>query len=62
MERKTVHIVVHEGLIQEVYIDRPLDVEVAIYDLDTDVPEELTDISKSVDALRSSACPVYKIY
>ena len=62
MARSNIHIVVQDGLIQEVYLEKPLDADVVIHDLDTDVPDELAQIKKSVDNLRTGLLPVYKVY
>ena len=62
MARSNIHIVVQDGLIQEVYLEKPLDADVVIHDLDTDVPDELVQIKKSVDNLRTGLLPVYKVY
>ena len=62
MARSNIHIVVQDGLIQEVYLEKPLDADVVIHDLDTDVPDELVQIKKSVDSLRTGSLPVYKVY
>ena len=40
MNKKKVHIIVHHGLVQAVYADFGLDVDVMLHDLDTDDEEE----------------------
>ena len=60
-ENKKVHIVVQDGLIQEVYLENLFGASVVIYDLDTDMPEEREDTEKLVSTLRTSN-QVYKIY
>lgn len=60
-ENKRVHIIVQDGLIQEVYLENLFGASVVIYDLDTDVPEERVDTEKLVSTLRTSN-QVYKIY
>ena len=60
-ENKRVHIVVQDGLIQEVYLENLFGASVVIYDLDTDMPEEREDTEKLVSTLRTSN-QVYKIY
>ena len=59
---KKVHIVVQDGLIQEVYIDKPLDVEVIIYDLDTTDPIEYAEVKYDVDRMRGCQVNINKIY
>ena len=60
-ENKRVHIIVQDGLIQEVYLENLFGASVVIYDLDTDMPEEREDTEKLVSTLRTSD-QVYKIY
>ena len=60
-ENKKVHIIVQDGLIQEVYLENLFGASVVIYDLDTDMPEEREDTEKLVSTLRTSN-QVYKIY
>jgi hypothetical protein len=58
---KRVHIVVQDGLIQEVYLENLFGASVVIYDLDTDMPEERVDTEKLISTLRTSN-QAYKIY
>lgn len=56
--KKVVHIVVQDGLVQEVYAEG-VDVEVVIHDLDTDDYEQLNLIEKDVAQLPDFAKKVY---
>lgn len=57
--KKTVHIVVEGGLVQAVYADDGLDVDVVIYDLDTEGKEESLEVCKAVMTLSDRATLVY---
>lgn len=59
---KKVHIVVQDGLVQEVYVDNPLNVEVILYDLDTDNPAEYAEVKYDVDRLRACKGTTHKVY
>ena len=52
--KKTIHIVVKDGLIQAVYADKNLDIDVAIYDLDTDDNEEYDNLLTALTEVRKS--------
>lgn len=56
--KKTVHIVVKDGLVQDVYAEGA-DVEVVVYDLDTDDNDEYDELSKVVAQLPDFAKRVY---
>ncbi len=56
--KKRVHIVVHEGLVQAVYSEG-VDVEVVVYDLDTDDNEEYDELSEAVAQLPDFAKLAY---
>ena len=56
--KKKVHIVVKDGLVQAVYAEG-VDVEVVVYDLDTDDNEEYDELSEAVGKLPDSAYRVY---
>lgn len=56
--KKTVHIVVQDGLIQEVYAEN-VDVEVIIHDLDTDDLEQLKLTEQNIAQLPNLAKKVY---
>lgn len=53
-----VHIIVKDGLVQEVYAE-DCDVEVVIHDLDTEDPDELSLITREVLTLPHVAKKVY---
>lgn len=57
--KKTVHIVVEGGLVQAVYADDGLDVDVVIYDLDTEDKAECIEVCKTVMQLSDRATLVY---
>ena len=59
---KKVHIVVQGGLVQEVYVDNPLNVEVVLYDLDTEDPIEYAEIKYDVDRLRAYKGTTTQVY
>jgi hypothetical protein len=56
--KKVVHIVVQDGLVQEVYAEN-VDVEIVIHDLDTDDYEQLNLTEKDVAQLPDFAKKVY---
>ena len=56
--KKRVHIIVQDGLVQEVYAEGA-EVEVIIHDLDTDDYEQLNLIEKAVAQLPDFAKKVY---
>lgn len=57
--KKTIHIVVKDGLVQEVYADNGLAVQVVLYDLDCDDKEELEEIKTAVAQLPDFGKKVY---
>lgn len=48
MFKKKVHIVVHEGLVQAVWADEGIDVEVMIHDLDTEDEDEYIETEEFI--------------
>ena len=50
MERKTIHIVVEDGFIAAAFAD--FDVDVVVYDLDCQDPEERAHIEEEIAKLR----------
>ena len=52
--KKTVHIIVKDGLVQAVYADKDLDVDVVLYDLDTDDEEEYDTLITALTEVRKS--------
>jgi hypothetical protein len=48
MDKKKVHIVVHKGLVQAVWADEGLEVEVMIHDLDTEDEDEFVETEEFV--------------
>lgn len=58
--KKTVHIVVKDGLVQAVYADNDLDVEVVLYDFDTEDKEEYNAILDELTKVRKSGAK--KVY
>jgi hypothetical protein len=49
---KTVHIVIKNGCVWEAFADA--DVDIVVYDLDTQDPDMLAEVEASVEALRSN--------
>ena len=58
--KKTVHIVVKDGLVQAVYADKDLDVDVVLYDFDTEDKEEYNTILDELTEVRKSGAK--KVY
>lgn len=56
--KKVIHIVVQDGLVQEVYAENT-DVEIVIHDLDTDDYEQLNLTEKDVAQLPDFAKKIY---
>lgn len=56
--KKVVHIVVQGGLVQDVFAEN-VDVEVVVYDLDTEDNEEYEELSKHVAQLPDFAKQVF---
>jgi hypothetical protein len=52
--KKTIHIVVKDGLVQAVYADKDLDIDVVLYDLDTDDNEEYDTLITTLTEVRKS--------
>ena len=59
MDKKKVHIIVQHGLVQAVYADNGLDIEVVIHDLDNDNEEELVETKAFVKQLPDIAHQIY---
>ena len=51
--KKTVHIIVKGGMVQDVYVENT-EVDVVIYDLDTDDDQEYDEMVEAIDKLRKS--------
>ena len=56
--KKRVHIVVKDGLIQDIFAEN-VEIEAVIYDLDTDDNEEYDELSKAVAQLPDFAKHIY---
>lgn len=56
--KKVIHIVIQDGLVQEVYAENS-DVEIVIHDLDTDDYEQLNLVEKDVAQLPDFAKKIY---
>lgn len=56
--KKTVHIIVEDGLVQAVYADDS-EVEVILHDLDTDSLDEREEVEREIEDLRRFATQVY---
>ena len=59
MNKKKVHIVVQHGLVQAVWADEGLDIEVEILDMDTDDDAESKEICEAIRELPDFAAMVY---
>ena len=59
MDKKKVHIIVHHGLVQAVYADFGLDVDVEILDMDTENEEENNEVCDTIMKLSDFATVVY---
>ena len=53
VKRPTVHVVLKDGVIWEAYGED--DVELVVYDLDTDDPEMKAEVERELSAVRSKA-------
>lgn len=56
--RKSVHIVIKDGCVIEAFADEGVDVDIIVYDFDTQDPEMLAEIEESVAALRHNSTEV----
>ena len=59
MDKKKVHIVVRDGLIQAVYADKGLDVDVEILDMDTEDEAENNEVCAAIMKLFDFATMIY---
>ena len=57
--KKRVHIIVQNGLVQAVYADNGLDIEVELFDLDTDNELEHATICDAIRELPNFAKMIY---
>ena len=57
--KKSVHIIIENGCVVEAYADEGVDVDVIVYDLDTQDPEMRAEVEASIEALKSK--PVLEI-
>lgn len=51
--KKSVHIIIENGCVIEAYADEGVDVDVIVYDLDTQDPEMRAEVEASIEALKS---------
>ena len=56
--KKTVHIIVQGGLVQDVFAEN-VDVDVIVYDLDTDDNEEYDSLVKELERVKKTSEHVY---
>lgn len=56
--RKSIHIVIKDGCVIEALADEGVDVDLIVYDLDTQDPDMLAEIEESVAALRQNSTEV----
>jgi hypothetical protein len=59
MDKKKVHIVVRQGLIQAIYADKCLDVDVVIYDMDTEDEAEWLEAEAAAAQLPEFTKQIY---
>ena len=59
MDKKKVHIIVQHGLVQAVYADNGLDIDVEILDMDTEDEAEEKEICAAIAKLPDFATMVY---
>ena len=52
MTKKTVHIIIKDGMVYDAFAN--IDVSLIVYDLDTDDPEMRAEVQRAVDALTKS--------
>lgn len=53
--RKSVHIIIEGGCVVEAFADTGVDVDVIVYDLDTQDPEMRAEVEASIKALKTNA-------
>lgn len=53
--RKSVHIIIKDGCVVEAFADTGVDVDVIVYDLDTQDPEMRAEVEASIKALKTNA-------
>ena len=53
--RKSVHIIIEGGCVVEAFADEGVDVDVIVYDLDTQDPEMRAEVEASIKALKTNA-------
>ena len=59
MSKKKVHIIVQHGLVQAVYADNGLDIDVEILDMDTEDEAENNEVCAAIMKLSDFATMVY---
>lgn len=57
--KKRVHIIVQNGLVQAVYADDGLDIDVVLLDLDTEDETENAEVREAIRKLSNFATMVY---
>lgn len=57
--KKRVHIIVQDGLVQAVYADDGLDIDVVLLDLDTEDETENAEVREAIRKLSNFATMVY---
>lgn len=56
VKKKTVHIIIKDGCVMDAYADT--DVDLVVYDLDTQDPEMLAEVEASVEALKRNCTEI----
>lgn len=56
--RKSVHIIIEGGCVVEAFADEGVDVDVIVYDLDTQDPDMRAEVEESIAALKQNTTEV----
>lgn len=56
--RKSVHIIIENGCVVEAFADEGVDVDVIVYDLDTNDPDMRAEVEASIEALKNNTAEI----
>lgn len=56
--RKSVHIIIENGCVVEAFADEGVDVDIIVYDLDTQDPDMRAEVEESIAALKQNTTEV----
>lgn len=56
--RKSVHIIIEGGCVVEAFADEGVDVDVIVYDLDTQDPDMRAEVEESIAALKQNTTEI----